>query len=164
MRVRVKLTTALKNNIRYVLLIIFSLILIFIAQQYKNNDKKPSTELGIQLVNTLYSYDSLDDLYSSQSNKLLKIMPENLMHYYSIEHNRNRIQYTYYGLEEGKISPNIHKATEGYIEFSVFVNGEDDNILRGIWYTEKDGMISGVSEALLYPFPTNKEEGVSNEK
>ena len=145
-------------------LFFFSFILLLIAQQYKADDKLPSKELGISLVNALYSYDSLEDLYERQSKELLKIMPENLMYRYSIEYNQNRIQYTYYGLEEGKVSPNIHKALEGYVEFSVFVNGEDDNILRGIWYAEENGMISGVSEALLYPFPTNQEEGVSNEK
>lgn len=160
----VKLVTALRNNVRYVVLFILSLTLLIIAQQYKTNNKEPSKELGIELVNALYTYDSLDDLYSMQSKKLLKIMPENLVHYYSIEYNRNRIQYTYYGLENGSISPNIHKSKEGYVEFSVFLNGEDDNILRGIWYSEKDGLISGISEAWLYPFPTNKEEGDSNEK
>lgn len=164
MQKKSKLIIALKNNVRYIVLFFFSFILLLIAQQYKADDKLPSKELGISLVNALYSYDSLEDLYERQSKELLKIMPENLMYRYSIEYNQNRIQYTYYGLEEGKVSPNIHKALEGYVEFSVFVNGEDDNILRGIWYAEENGMISGVSEALLYPFPTNQEEGASNEK
>lgn len=164
MQKKFKLVTVLKSNIRYIALFIFCFILLIIAQQYKYNDKKPSAALGIQLVNALYSYDSIDSLYETQSKKLLEIMPENLVHYYSIGYNQNRIQYTYYGLEEGVISPNIRKSTEGYIEFSVLINGEDDNILRGIWYSEKDGLISGVSEALLYPFPTNEREGDSNEK
>lgn len=164
MQKKSKLIIALKNNVRYIALFFFSFILLFTAQQYKTDDKNPSKELGISLVNALYSFDSIEDLYETQSQELLKIMTENLMYRYSIEHNRNRIQYTYYGLEEGKVSPNIHKATEGYIEFSVFVNGEDDNILRGIWYSEENGMISGVSEALLYPFPKSQGEGASNEK
>ena len=68
-----KLVTTLKDNVRYVVLFILSLTLLIIAQHYKINNKEPSKELGIELVNALYTYDSLDDLYSTQSKKLLKI-------------------------------------------------------------------------------------------
>ncbi len=161
MKMKFKLGTVLKNNLRYIVLLFFSIVLLSISQQTKHNitTNEGSENLGIELVNALYNYNSLDELSDVQSDNLLNIMNESLVYYYSIEYNRNRIQYTYYGLESGVIKPIIHRTLDGYIEFTVSIDGVDDNILRGIWYSEHQGKITGLSEATLYPFSTNQKVG-----
>ncbi len=156
-----KLGTYLWTNLRYITLTVVSLILLLTAKvtEVQLHEELPPASLGQELVHLLYDYDSLEELSENHSKRLSAVLTDSLINRYALDRNRNRIQYAYDGLEKGTVRAVIHQSIDGYIEFSVSVDGIDDNLLRGIWYQAEEGKIYAISEADIYPFPTNQKEG-----
>lgn len=122
--------------------------------------------LGVEFVNALYgSGGTLADLKEGHTDKLLEVAIPEIVNRVSLETNGNRLEYTYYNIKDNDtLKPNIMTVTDRRIEFTLCVNGVDDNTLRGIWYRVKHGKISAFNEATLVPFAVEEDMEVQDEE
>lgn len=115
--------------------------------------ERNSLKLGVNLINALYNVNNPLSFKDTHNEILKPFVNDEILNRISVQINGNRLFYTYYGMENKKLKPIIKDATNSHIEFTLEVNGIEDNTLRAIWFKTENNKIVEFSEAILLPFP-----------
>lgn len=137
-----------------VFLLCFCLIAISVLNSCLFMPKeRNSLKLGVDLINALYNVNNPLSFKDTHNEILKPFVNDEILNKISVQINGNRLFYTYYGMENKKLKPIIKDATNSYIEFTLEVNGIEDDTLRAIWFKTENNKIVEFSEAILLPFP-----------
>lgn len=142
-------------------IIVFSLAVILSTSLFTAFgvcEYKTSARTGVQFIESLYGAKNLTELEQKQLSNLREIAAQEVLYNVALAYNSNRLQYTYYGMEDAEyeIKPLYRTVTDKYIEFTVSIDGKDDGRIRGVWFTANHGKIIAFKEALLFPFPKDE--------